>query len=239
MSLYGKDILIVGGGSGIGFAVAQGALRDGAQVTVASTNAARLEGAAAQLGAQSAQLDITDESAVAAFFADRRFDHIVTTAGDWGGPRRGPLVDVDIEAAHGLFNVRFWGAVKLAKHGAKALREGGSLTLTDGMVAHRPAKGSTISTAMAGAIEHLTRALAVELAPVRVNCVCPGLIRTGVWDAMPEAQRAAMVARVAKNQAVPRVGEPEEVAEAYLFLMRSGFTTGQVLQVEGGIGLGG
>lgn len=239
MRLKDKDILIVGGGSGIGYAVAQGAIADGARVTIASTNAARIEKASAELGASAAQLDVTDENAIAAFFGGSAFDHIVTTAGDWGGPRRAPLGEMDLDAAAGLFGVRFWGAVKLAKHGAKALRAGGSITLTNGMIAHRPSKGSSISTAMAGAIEHLTRGLAVELAPVRVNCVCPGLIRTGVWDSIPEEKRAETFARMTKGQLVARVGEPDEVAEAYLFLMRSGYTTGQVLQIEGGSSLGG
>jgi NAD(P)-dependent dehydrogenase (short-subunit alcohol dehydrogenase family) len=240
MSLADKRVLVIGGGSGIGYAVAAGALADGAQVTIASTNAERLSGAAARLGNSVAAetLDITDEAAVAGFFGGRSFDHVVTTAGDWGGPRRGPLADLDLAAATQVFKVRFWGALTLAKHGVKALPPGGSLTLTDGMIAHRPSKGSAVSTAMAGAIEHLTRGLAVELAPVRVNCVCPGLIRTGVWDSIPADQREARIADMTKRQLTPRIGEPEEAAEAYLYLMRGGYTTGQVLYVEGGSALG-
>jgi len=245
MTLDGKRILVIGGGSGIGFAVAEGAVREGARVTVASSNAQNVGAAAARLGggAEAAALDVTDEAAVAAFFKDAGgFDHIATTAGDWDAPRRGALGELDLAAAAGLFRVRFWGALAVAKHGAAALPPGGSLTLTDGMIAHRPAKGSAVSTAMAGAIEHLTRGLAVELAPVRVNCVCPGFIRTGVWDRfMPdEAQRQAEFARRTERQLVPRIGEPAEVAEAYLYLMRGGYTTGQVLQVDGGslLGLG-
>ena len=237
MDLSDKRVLVIGGGSGIGFAVAQGAVAHGAQVTVASSSLEKVTAAAGQLGnaAAAAQLDVTDEAAVAAFFGeDRTFDHIAFTAGDWGGPRRGPLAEADLTAAQALFQVRFWGAVAVAKHGAKALPPGGSITLTDGMIAHKPTKGSAISTAMAGAVEHLTRGLAVELAPVRVNCVCPGLIRTGVWDRIPEYRRAAQFADMTKGQLVPRIGEPEEVAEAYLYLMRGGYTTGQVLHVDGG-----
>ena len=241
MSLDGKRVLVIGGGSGIGFAVAEAAVRAGAQVQLASRDGGKVAEAAARLGnaASSAALDITDEAAVVAFFdGGERYDHIVTTAGDWGGPRRGPLAEADLTAAASLFKVRFWGALAIAKYGVKALSPGGSITLTDGMVAHRPTKGSTVSTAMAGAIEHLTRALAVELAPVRVNCVCPGLIRTGVWDRIPEEGREAEFARLTAHQLVPRIGEPEEAAEAYLYLMRGGYTTGQVLFVEGGTALG-
>lgn len=241
MGLAGQRILIVGGGSGIGYAVAEGCVAQDAAVTIASTNLDRVTKAAAQLGGgtKAARLDVTDEAGVEAFFAQQPgFDHIVTTAGDWGGPRRAPFATLDLEAARGLFAVRFWGAVALAKHGATKLPPGGSLVLTDGMVAHKPAKGATVSSAMAGAIEHLTRSLAVELAPVRVNAVCPGLIATSVWDSIPEDRRAAQMEAMTKRQLVPRIGTPAEAAEAYLYLLRGGYTTGQVLFVEGGIALG-
>lgn len=194
MTLTGQRILIVGGASGIGHAVAQAAIADGATVTIASTNADRVTAAAGALGAAGAVLDITDEAGVAAFFADQgAFDHIVTTAGDWGGVRGKGLAELDLQAARAAFDVRFWGALALAKHGAFTID--GSLTLTDGTLGHMPMKGSAVSTAAAGAIEHLARALAVELAPVRVNCVCPGLIRTAVWDAVPADRLAASTLR--------------------------------------------
>ena len=241
MSLSGKRVLVIGGGSGIGFAVAQGALADGASVTVASSRLERVQDAATRLGprASAAQLDVTDEAHVTAFFSgDAAFDHVAYTAGDWGGPRRGPLADINLEAAASIFKVRFWGALAVAKHGARCLPPGGSMTFTDGMIAHHPSKGSVVSTAMAGAVEHMVRALAVELAPIRVNGVCPGLIRTGVWNSIPEDRREAQFAQLTKGQLVSRIGEPAEAAEAYLYLMRGGYTTGQVLYVEGGSALG-
>jgi NAD(P)-dependent dehydrogenase (short-subunit alcohol dehydrogenase family) len=241
VSLSEKRILVIGGGSGIGFAVAEAAAADGAQVTIASSNADKVATAAARIGNRTlgAKLDVTREDEVAAFFKSQSFDHIAFTAGDWGGPRRGPLVELDLEKAKGLFEVRFWGAVKVAKHAARRMPAGGSVTLTDGMIAHRPQKGSAISTAMTGAVEHLTRALAVEFAPLRVNAVCPGLIHTGIWDRIPEDRREKELAEMTSKQLVPRVGQPGEVAEAYLYLMRGGYTTGQVLYVEGGRALTG
>jgi NAD(P)-dependent dehydrogenase (short-subunit alcohol dehydrogenase family) len=233
MNLTDQRVLVVGGASGIGYAVAQAALADGARVTIASTNADKVRAAADALGAEAAILDVRDEAGVAAYFAGSGpFDHIATTAGDWGGQRGKSLKDLDLDAARSSFDVRFWGALALAKHGA--LAEHGSLTLTDGTFAHVPMKGSVVSTAAAGAIEHMARALAVELAPIRVNCVCPGLIHTAVWDAVPPERFAAMSAR----QLIPRAGTPEEAAEAYLYLMRAGYTTGQVILVEGGSLLG-
>jgi len=239
MSLVGKRVLVIGGGSGIGYAVAEAALRDGAKVMVASTNAQRVGAAAAKLMADSAQLDVTDEAGVEAFFAGHgAFDHIAFTAGDWGGLRGVRLADLDLEQARNIFNVRFWGALTVAKHAAKVLPPGGSYTITDGTLAHLPQKGTVMSTAAAGAIEFLTRALAVELAPIRVNAVCPGMIRTEVWNAIPEERREASFTQMTKNQLIPRIGEVAEASEAYLYLMRGGYTTGQVLYVEGGSLLG-
>jgi NAD(P)-dependent dehydrogenase (short-subunit alcohol dehydrogenase family) len=106
------------------------------------------------------------------------------------------------------------------------------------MAAHRPQKGLAVATAMAGAIEHLVMGLAVVLAPVRVNAVCPGAIRTEAWDELPEAFRQVQEARLA-GQLMPRVGTTAEVAEAYLYLMRGTYTTGQTLRVEGGWSLSG
>jgi len=236
MSLSGKRIVIVGGTSGIGFAVAHAATGAGAHVVVASSDAAKVTAATARLpGAEGLALDVTDEAAVAAAFERLGpIDHLVFTAGDWGGMRRGPLAELDLAAASGLFGVRFWGALAVVKHAQKTLAADGSITLTDGTIAHRPTKGSAISTAMAGAVEHLVRGLAVELAPIRVNAVCPGLIRTGVWDSIPEDRREEQLAKMTARQPLPRVGEPAEAAEAYLYLMRGGYTTGQVLRVDGG-----
>jgi NAD(P)-dependent dehydrogenase (short-subunit alcohol dehydrogenase family) len=235
MSLEDARILVVGGGSGIGFAVAEAAKAEGAVVTIASTNEARLSGAAERLGgAECARLDITDEAAVAAFFAGSgRFDHIASTAGDWGKARRGPFAAMNLDDAEALFGVRFWGSAKLAKHGASALAPGGSLTLTSGMSAFRPQKGSVMATAMAGSVEHLVYGLAVELAPIRVNGVFPGGVATEIFQGLPDAMRQAEEARFAA-QPLPRIAQPAEVAQAYLYLMKCGYVTGQVLQVDGG-----
>lgn len=240
MKLAGQRILVIGGSSGIGFAVARAAREDGADVTLASSSAERVREAAGRLGGgDGVRLDVTDETAVQAFFAaSGPFDHIVFTAADWGQVDHAAFADVDLAAARSLFDVRFWGALAVAKHGAACIRPGGSITLTNGMAAHRPQKGLAVATAMAGAVEHLVMGLAVELAPVRVNGVCPGAVRTEAWDELPEDFRRFQEARLAP-QLLPRPGEPAEVAEAYLYLMRGTYTTGQTLRVEGGWSLSG
>jgi NAD(P)-dependent dehydrogenase (short-subunit alcohol dehydrogenase family) len=232
-SLNGQTVVVIGGASGIGFAVAEAARDAGARVVVASSQAANVEAAAARLGgdARGSVVDVGDEASIADFFEQLGpFDHLAFTAGDWGGSMFDPARDVDLAAAQAGFKVRFWGALAAVKYGCRTIRESGSITLTGGMLAHRPMKGAPVVTAVAGAIEHLVRGLAVDLAPVRVNAVCPGIVLTDRTNTMPAEMLAAFTARLP----LPRGGEPSEAAEAYLYLMRAGYTTGQVLLVDGG-----
>ena len=236
--LEGQRVAVIGGSSGIGFAIAERALAEGAQVFVGSSNAANVESAVHRLGngAGGSAVDVRDEASVAAFFERLgSLDHLAFTAGDWGPLRGGGAVaELDLAAGNATFAVRFWGALAAIKHAQGRLSASGSITVTDGLIAHRPRKGAVLSTAMAGAIEHLTRALAVELAPVRVNAVCPGLILTDVWNSIPAERREDQLKRMTATQPLPRVGLPDEVAEAYLYLMCGGYSTGQVLIVDGG-----
>lgn len=236
MSFQGQRVAVIGGTSGIGLAVAQAALAQGASVVVGSSSAAKVRAAQEQLaGAESLAIDVKDEASVVAFFERvDALDHLVFTAGDWAMAGAGPITNLDVAAAASQFGVRFWGALTCVKHAVKRMRETGSITLTDGTIAHRPRKGAALSSAMAGAVEHLGRALAVDLAPIRVNVVCPGAIRTGVWDMIPAEQREERFQNMFKRLPAKRIGEPSEVAEAYLYLMRGGYTTGQVLHVDGG-----
>jgi len=236
-NLNGKIVAVIGGSSGIGFAVARAALDDGAEVVIASSQQAKVDAAVAKLGAgvRGAAVDVTDEASVAGFFEQLGgFHHLAYSAGDWGARPSGPISDLELGAANSVFAVRFWGAVAAVKHAARTIAQDGSITLTDGMYAHRPSKGGALSSAMLGAIEHLARALAVDLAPVRVNAICPGLILTEIWDSIPQEHRAERLKRMTERQPLPRGGDPAEVAQAYLYLMRGGFTTGQVLKVDGG-----
>ncbi len=236
--LGGKRVVVIGGSSGIGFAVAARAIEAGAEVVIGSSDGEKVGGAVGRLGRQASgsAVDVRDEESLAAFFSGvGAFDHLVFTAGDWGSfraPR--PVAELDLGSAGEIFTVRFWGAVAAVKHALGGLSENGSVTVTNGVVAHRPRRQAALSTAMAGAIEHLTRALAVDLAPVRVNAVCPGLILTEVWNNMPEDQRDEQLKRMTGSQPLPRAGLPAEVAEAYLYLMTGSYSTGQVLIVDGG-----
>jgi NAD(P)-dependent dehydrogenase (short-subunit alcohol dehydrogenase family) len=231
--LDGRQVVVIGGSSGIGFAVAAAALAAGARVHIGSANADKVEAALARLGdgASGTAVDTADEASLAAFFgAAPDIDHLVHTAGDKlsRGLDIGPAFDLG--AAQQALGVRFWGALLSVKHALPRLTADASITLTAGLYAHRPAKGSTMATAMAGATEHLAKGLAVDLAPIRVNAVTPGLIDTEMWARVPQDARTAMT----KDQPLARMGRAAEAAEAYLYFMRAGFTTGQVAIVDGG-----
>src|SRR5262249_58858375 len=115
------------------------------------------------------------------------FAALVSTAGD--DLPIGPLHDKDLRSARTRFETRFWGALAAVKHGAGSIRTGGSIVLTSGFSSTRPRAGWTLQASIQSAIEGLTRALAVELAPIRVNAVSPGLARTPRWNAWTDTAR--------------------------------------------------
>jgi NAD(P)-dependent dehydrogenase (short-subunit alcohol dehydrogenase family) len=235
MSLNGKRVVILGGTSGIGLATAKAAQQEGAVVVVASSRRARVDRALASLqsGAEGHVVDLSDEAQVRNFFEQvGAFDHLVYTAGE--SLQLEMLEAVQLDRARSFVNLRFWGAFMAAKYGNPHIRPGGSITLTNGAAGLRPRKGWTVAASICGAMEALTRALAVELAPIRVNAVCPGVVRTELWKDMSESDRDAMYQNVGQKLPVGRVGEADDIANAYLYLMRQGYSTGQVIVVDGG-----
>ena len=234
-TLEGKTVVVIGGASGVGFAVAEAALAVGAQVVVGSSQTARIEAAAARLGrgAKGYTVDVKDEASVAALFeAVGAFDHLVFTAGDWGH-MFGATRDLDIETSKARMEVRFWGAARAAKYGVRQIAKDGSITLTGGMLAHRLMPGMPLTVASANTTEGLALGLARDLAPIRANAVCLGLILSEQVQNMGEG----MVKAYTQNLPIPRGGTCEEAAEAYLYLMRSTSETGQIVRVDGGASL--
>jgi NAD(P)-dependent dehydrogenase (short-subunit alcohol dehydrogenase family) len=233
--LQNKRVVILGGSSGIGLAVAEQAASEGAKIVIASSNPERVEKAIDSLegNAEGHTIDLADEHAVETLFAKiGDFDHLVFSAGDT--LRLGSLADTNLKQARRAFELRYWAALAAAKYGSKNIRKGGSIVLTTGVAGQRPRKGWVVAASVCGTIEALTRALAVELAPIRVNAVSPGVVRTNLWQSMAAAERDDLYKNVGNSLPVGRVGEARDVAQAYLFLMQEEFSTGQTVVVDGG-----
>jgi NAD(P)-dependent dehydrogenase (short-subunit alcohol dehydrogenase family) len=233
--LAGKRIVVLGGSSGIGLAVAQQAVAQGAHAIIASSNADRVKQAVAALDgkAEGHALDLSNGHAIQDFFQKiGDIDHLVFTAGDT--LQLNELAATDLTKARHAFDLRYWGALAAVKYASPHIRKDGSIVLTTGVAGRRPHKGWTIAASVCGTIEALTRALAVELAPIRVNAVCPGVVRTNLWQNMNADAREHLFESVGKSLLVGRVGEASDIARAFLFLMQEGYATGQIVVLDGG-----
>lgn len=234
MSLAGQQVLVLGGTSGIGLAVAQAAAAQGAKLTIASSRQDSVDRALAQLpeGASGHAVDLTDGDRVRALFDEfGTLDHFVYTAGE--PLLLAPLAGLDVAAARKFFEIRYFGALTAVQAAVPHLTPTGSITLTTGTAGPRPLPGSTVVSSMCGAIEALTRALAIELAPLRVNAVMPGAVRSPLWN-FPEEMREQFFADTAASLPMRRIGEVEDVARAFLYFMTQPHSTGTILTVDGG-----
>jgi NAD(P)-dependent dehydrogenase (short-subunit alcohol dehydrogenase family) len=227
-----KTVLIVGGSSGIGAAAAKAFAALGADVTIASRSQEKLDAVAADIGAhvRTAVIDTTDEASVDTFFSNAgRFDHVVISAAQTPG---GPVRELALSDAYAAMNSKFWGAYRVAR--AVKITDSGSLTLVSGFLSVRPNKSSVLQGAINAALEALARGLALELSPVRVNTVSPGLIATPLWAKLNEQARQNMYEGAAARLPAKRVGQPEDVANAIVYLTSTPFATGSTVLVDGG-----
>jgi len=230
MNFAGQKVVVVGGSSGIGLSTAELAKREGGEVIIASRSAEKLNAAAAKLGVKAIQTDVANDDSVTKLFQScGPVDHVVVTAAQL---KTGPFKTVSMDDVRATMEGKFWGAWRVAR--AAEIRAGGSLTLVSGFLSIRPRPTSAIVGAVNGALESLTRGLALELAPVRVNCVSPGLIDTPIRAAMPEAARKEMLAKTAAALPVRRVGEGEDIAMQIIAFMGNGFATGSIIYLDGG-----
>src|SRR5258708_9762049 len=230
MLLTDKKVVVVGGSSGIGLSTAELAKREGADVIIASRNVERLDAVANKLNAIAIPADVTSDDSVTDLF--RRcgpVDHVVVTAAQL---KTGPFRTVAMEDVRATMESKFWGAWRVAR--SAEIRSGGSLTLVSGFLSVRPRPNSAIVTAANGALESLSRALALGLAPVLVNCVSPVVIDTPIRAAMPEAARKEMLAKTAAALPVGRVGMAEDIAQQIASFMTTGFATGSIVYIDGG-----
>ncbi|MBO9600818.1 MAG: SDR family oxidoreductase [Cohnella sp.] len=232
--LHHRKIIIIGGSSGIGLETARQAIELGAEAIVASRSEHKLKQARERLGAKATTyaLDMTEERQVKAFFDQvGRFDHLVVSAAETSG---GSFLGTDSVLARQLFDNKFWGQYYAAKYGAPNMNENGSITLFSGVVAYKPMVGSAALGAVNAAVSNLGRTLALELAPIRVNVVSPGIIDTPARSHMTEEARKPFYEAIASKLPVQRVGTAEDVAQSVLYLIQNRFATGTVLHADGG-----
>lgn len=233
--LSGQHVVVVGGSSGIGFAVARLALDLGARVTLASRTRAKLEAAAKGLQAKPAILafDAIDPGAAAEAFATLDpIDHLVTTAG--GAVAQGPLAETGWEGMSRTMVGKLGAQIEAVRAALPRIADRASVTLTSGAASRAPSKGSGALTATNAAIEALVGVLALELAPRRVNAVSPGLVDTAGLEAMAGDGAEALLARTAEALPVGIVAKPDDLAPHYVALMCGRYATGAVIDVNGG-----
>ncbi|MFD8676163.1 SDR family oxidoreductase [Streptomyces seoulensis] len=234
MSAYADQrVLVVGGTSGVGLASAREFAAQGADTVIVSRNPQRIDEAVTALsglaGPVTGQtLDIRSDDEVAKFAATAgAFDHVVVTAGE---TPMGRVDTLPLEEAYAAMDSKFWGAYRIAR----ALHPTRSLTLVSGYLSQRPGRASALQSAINAALEALVRGLALETAPLRVNAVSPGLLRTPLWDGLDAAARDTMYSSAVQRLPLGRVGEASDVAEAVLFLAGNGYATGTTVFVDGG-----
>ncbi len=234
MEIQGQIIAVVGGGSGIGKAIAARALIDGAEVIISSRDTTKLDAAVAEFGAGTAlALDMTEPTSLRAW-ADAlpHLDHLVISA---SSAAHGPFSDLLEADLRSMFDAKFFGPYATARAALSKIRKGGSMTFFSGVLSRRPGMNCSGLGAVNGAVEALSRGLALELGPdIRVNCLSPGMVRSEAYAGMDPAAREAMYEATGESLPVRRVGQVEELAEAALFLMNNAYTTGVVLDVDGG-----
>ncbi|HEX3412659.1 MAG TPA: SDR family oxidoreductase [Stellaceae bacterium] len=219
----------------VGLWLCHGALAEGAGVTIASRSAEKVRGALARLGnaANGECVDVTDKAGLERFFAGLgAFDHLAITVGD-------PLLSKQImeltdEEARSAFEVRFWGQFNAVRAAYPHIRKTGSITLVSGLAGQRASPGRGICAGVLGGVEGMVKSFAAELRPLRINGVCAGAVDTELWHRLPEAERQATFDRIGARLPVGRVGKPEDIAEAYLYLMKTGFSTGETVVIDGG-----
>lgn len=236
-SLEGAVVVVIGGSSGIGLATARAAAGAGAHVTIAGRDQARLDEALASLpdGVRGVAADVSDEGAVRDLFAG--FDHVDHVATLAGSHVSGNLTDLSVDELRGPVDSRFWGPLFVGKHAAPKMTTG-SITICTGAGVDRPRSGNAIVTASAGGSEFLARAMAVELAPIRINVIRPGIIDTPLLDRLAAGiDRETILKLMGDRTPLGRAGQPEEVADAILFLMGNAYVTGATLAVDGGASL--
>ncbi|MFJ5837158.1 SDR family oxidoreductase [Streptomyces shenzhenensis] len=232
--LAGKHVVVIGGTSGIGLAIAEHALAAGARVTAASRNPERTAGTVPS-GIATEQADITSAASIESLLERvGTFDHLAISAGTTA---LGTVRELDSGAARAFMDTKFWGAYEGVRAAADRIAKDGSIVLIGGIASRKHGPGRPTMAAINAALEAFGKANAVDLAPVRVNVIAPGLVETPAFADVPEDVRRRLMTQYVASVPVARVGLPEDIASAAVFLMSNGYATGSVVDVDGGVQL--
>jgi NAD(P)-dependent dehydrogenase (short-subunit alcohol dehydrogenase family) len=232
MKLQGAHVVVMGGSTGIGFAAARLARQAGAEVTIAGRSQDKLAQAQRELGeVRTVAADITDERAVGQVFEGlSHVDHVLISAGTI---INGRIVDNDLANLRRIIDERIWGLTYVVRHAVPRMITG-SITFTSGGLSSRPRVGAAMLTAALAGVEALAPALALEVAPIRVNAVTPGLIDTPLLYTAYGSERDTLVKNRAAVLPGKRIGSADEVAQVMLMLMTNEYITGEVIHIDGG-----
>lgn len=232
LSLENRTVVVIGRGTGIARAITDSARAAGARAVVAGRDPDALRAAYDDESVRAERVDLTDDESIAAF-ADRLgpIDHLVTTA---SARARGLLGELDREDVRRSLDTKVIGPLMLAKYFAPTIAPDGSFTLFSGVAAFKPAVGYVGVAVTNGAADFLTRSLSLEMAPIRVNAISPGVIDTGIWDSLGEQGKAEYFEHFRTHNPARRIGTVEDIADAVLFAMTNPFLTGVTLRVDGG-----
>ncbi len=233
-TLQSRTVLVVGGTSGLGLATAKRLRGEGARVAVVGRDGDKVAAAGSTLGPDvvTGALDAADEDALGAYAQQLDvIDHVVSFT---GLQPAAPIAEADHETFVSAFDARVWAARNCCVVAAPRMPTDGSFTFCSGVSAHRPRPGRSPGAVATAALESFARAMAVELAPIRVNAICPGPFDTEVLRRAMGPDHEAAIARLEASLPLGRIGRPEEIAHAILFLMTNTYTTGITLRVDGG-----
>ena len=235
MRLQNQKVIIMGGTSGMGLATAKAAAADAA-VVITGRDQNKLDKALAELpqGVIGEVVDATAEKELRNFFGrSGPFDHLVLAVS--GREGSGPFESLGVDTLRRAFDGKFYAQFMAAQMGLTKLRKNGSIIFITAASARTSIPGTAGLAAINGALEAMIPTLALELKPIRVNAVSPGVVKTPWWDTLPSEQREAVFAQTAQTLPVGRIGTPEDIAEVIIMLLQNGFVTGTVIECDGGI----
>lgn len=234
MEIRGRKAIVFGGTSGIGLATTQQLEKAGATVVAGSRTPANIELARATTGdaVTYREIDVLDRAALGQLFAEEAPYDILVNCATGGARASGPFLQMDLDGFQLSFR-KLWGYTNSVRLGADNLPQDGAIVLVSGFPARKSNPGSSAIATVGNAVEGFVRAIAPEIAPRRINIVCPGLIDTPMFPQQGEA-REAMLARATANTLIPRAGTADEVASAILFAIQNDYMTGSTIDIEGG-----